>query len=339
MVPEAAAVLAYSGPPPLTAARMLTSWRLQPGVLAAVAALGGSYRLGLHRWRQTGRTWPRARTACYAAGVASIALVGLSFLGVYDDVLFWARAVQNIVLVMVTSMLLALGSPVRLIGELLPGRVRAPLARALHSRTARALTFPLVATLGLVVPLMVLYLSPLYEETLRSAVAGAVVGVVLTASGFVYFWTRFRIDPTPRRDPYGITLVLTIIEIIGDAVLGLVLWFGPLVAAAYYAGLARDWGPGLRIDQVVGAGVLWIGGDLVGLPFIGIVFVRMMREDRQRAADVDAELDAAETARRTPSPTDAAAVDGAAGTTAGPERPRLWWEDDPELSERFRRRR
>jgi hypothetical protein len=34
MVPEAVAVLAYVGPPPLTAARMLTSWRLNPGVLA-----------------------------------------------------------------------------------------------------------------------------------------------------------------------------------------------------------------------------------------------------------------------------------------------------------------
>ena len=251
--------------------------------------------------------------------------------------LFWARAVQNIVLLMVTSMLLALGSPIRLIAELLPVRARAPLARALHSRPARALTFPLVVTLGLIVPIMVLYLSPLYEGTLRSGVASAVAGVVLTAAGFLYFWTRFRIDPTPRRDPYGITLVLTIVEMIGDAVLGLVLWFGPLVAVAHYAALARDWGPSVRIDQVIGAGVLWIGGDLVGLPFIGIVFVRMMREDARRAADLDDELDAAETARRGPAPSDAPAVDGAA-PTAEPERPRLWWEDDPELSERFRRR-
>src|SRR4051812_35705371 len=52
MVPGAVAVLAYVGPPPLTAARMLTSGRLDPGVLGAVAALGGTYRLGLGRWRR-----------------------------------------------------------------------------------------------------------------------------------------------------------------------------------------------------------------------------------------------------------------------------------------------
>jgi cytochrome c oxidase assembly factor CtaG len=309
-------------------------------VVGAVAALGGSYRLGLGRWRRAGRSWPRARTACYAAGVVSIALVGLAFLGVYDDVLFWTRAVQNIVLLMVTSMLLALGSPIRLMAELLPVGARAPLARALHSRAARALTFPLVATLGLVVPITVLYLSPLYADTLTSGVASAAAGVVLTATGFVYFWTRFRIDPTPRRDPYGITLVLTVVEMIGDAVLGMVLWFGPLVAAAFYAGLARDWGPSVRMDQIVGAGVLWIGGDLVGLPFIGIVFVRMMREDERRGADVDRALDAAEAARRTSTPSEAPTAAETTGLAAAaePERPRLWWEDDPELSQRFRRR-
>jgi hypothetical protein len=49
-------------------------------------------------------------------------------------------------------------SAVRLAADTLPARVRAPLARALHSRVARALTFPLVVTVVLVVPLLVLYL-------------------------------------------------------------------------------------------------------------------------------------------------------------------------------------
>ncbi len=68
-------------------------------------------------------------------------------------------------------------------------------------------------------------------------------------------------------------------------------------------------------DQTLGAGILWIGGDLVGLPFILIVVNRMSREDTRKAAVIDAELDAAD--------------------EAGPTR--LWWEDDPQLAERFRR--
>jgi cytochrome c oxidase assembly factor CtaG len=300
---------------PLTLGRVFTAWRVEPGVLAAAAALGAGYGWGLRRrTARMPRPWPAGRTAIFLTGVATILLVGCSFLGVYDDAYFWVRAVQNTVLLMVTPMLLALGAPIRLAADTLPPRVRAPLARALHSRVARGLTFPLVVTVVLVVPLLVLYLSPLYELTLESAVASGVAGTVVAVTGFVYYWSRFRIDPTPRHDSHLVTLSITVVEMIGDAVLGVVLWLGPLVAVAWYAAQATGIDP--RLDQTIGAGILWIGGDLVGLPFILIVVNRLSHEDTRKAAVIDAELDAAE--------------------EAGPTR--LWWEDDPQLAERFRRR-
>src|SRR2546423_1569361 len=100
----------------------------QPGVIAAGALLGGGYGWGLRRRRGVG-PWPAGRTAVFLAGVATILLVGCSFLGVYDDACFWVRAVQNTVLLMVTPMLLALGAPLRLAAGPLPPRARAPLAR------------------------------------------------------------------------------------------------------------------------------------------------------------------------------------------------------------------
>jgi cytochrome c oxidase assembly factor CtaG len=336
MVPVAA--LAHAAPPPLTWLRVLTSWRVEPGVLAAVAVLGGGYGGAVYRWRRvTGRAWPRSRAWCFGCGVASIALVGLSFLGVYDDTLFWTRAVQNVTLLMVTPLLLALGAPLTLARDLAPPRWRAPLSRLLHGRPARVLTFPLVVTVVLVLPLPVLYFTPLYELTLRSPVASGLAGFVITLTGFVYFWTRFRIDPTPRQDSYAITLVITIVEMVGDAVLGVVVWLGPLIAAGFYAAVARDWGPSPRTDQTIGAGVLWVGGDLVGMPFVAIIFHRMAREDARRAAVIDAELDAAEAARTA---VPAAGPDETIpeGVGVEPNAPaKLWWEDHPELSQRFRR--
>jgi cytochrome c oxidase assembly factor CtaG len=63
--------------------------------------------------------------------------------GLYADILFRVRAVQNIVLLMITPMFLALGAPLTLLRDGLPGP--APRAsRLLHSATARMLTFPLV---------------------------------------------------------------------------------------------------------------------------------------------------------------------------------------------------
>ncbi len=331
--------------PPLTVARVFTAWRFQPGVVAVVALLGGGYGLGLRaRRRRTGAArWPAARTACFAVGVALIAVVGLSFIGVYDDTLFWTRAVRNVVLLMLVPMLLALGAPLTLARDLLAAPARARLSRLLHSPPARVATAPLVVTVVLVLPLLVLYLSPLYELTLRSAAADGLAASVITVTGFVYFWTRFSIDPTPRAGSYGLTLVITIVDMIGDAVLGVVLWLGPLVAQGYYAGLARDWGPSLRTDQLLGAGVIWVGGDVIGMPFIAIVVSRMMREDQHRASRIDAELDALDEAYRAVDPGPVADATGTA--SAGPEQrlvpseepARLWWEDHPDLAERFRR--
>lgn len=322
-----------TGVPPLTLWRVFTAWRLDPATLLVTALLGGGYLLALRRRRPTA-AWPRGRTAGFLCGVATIGVVGSSFLAVYADVLFWPRAVQNVTLLMITPLLLALGAPLRLVADVLPPQRRAVWARRLRSPTARRLTFPPVITVVLVAPMLVLYLTGLYEASLRSPVVGGLVQLLLVTCGFVYFWSRLRIDPTPRAGHHGVTLWITIAEMVGDAVVGLALWFGPLVAADYYVELARTWGPSMRVDQIIGAGVIWIGGDVAGLPFIGIVMALMTRDDARTAAIIDAQLDAQEAA--VAAGTGAEGENGAAD--AGPRPSRLWWEDDPELSQRFRRR-
>jgi len=125
-------------------------------------------------------------------------------------------------------------------------------------------------------------------------------------------------------------VAISVAEVIFDGVLGLTLWLGPLIAPHYYLQLHRSWGPDLRMDQIIGAGVLWIGGDLTGLPFLAAVMTRMMREDQRDAVAIDAELDTLD------------ALDASLGpAVTGPSetRPRLWWEDHPELAQRFRRPR
>ena len=119
-----------------------------------------------------------------------------------------------------------------------------------------------------------------------------------------------RVDPVPRAYPYLVGLWVSAGEVVGDAVLGLaVLADQSLIAGAYYHALARPWGPSLRSDQVIGGGVLWVLGDIVGLPFLAAQFIQMIREDETEAAGVDAELDAVEAAER-------AAAAGAATVTA-----------------------
>jgi cytochrome c oxidase assembly factor CtaG len=288
---------------------VLTAWTLDVPAVMFVVVLGAGYLLAARRVPD----WPRGRTAAFVAGLTTILLLTCSFLGAYDDVLFWARAVQVVVLLMVTPLLLALGAPLTLV------LATAPFADRLRvlgrSTLARALTFPLVITVLLIVPPFLLYLTPLYETTLRHSAVDEVVRLGLLCCGFVYFWTRLRLDPTPREDHHLVSFGISFAEVIVDAALGLILWLGPLRAADYYQALARTWGPDLRTDQIVGAGILWIGGDLAGLPFVGALFTRWMRDDDRQAEQIDRELDEQE-------------------ETGG-----LWWEQDPQLAERFKRGR
>lgn len=57
--------------------------------------------------------------------------------------------------------------------------------------------------------------------------------------------------------------MISIAETIGDGLLGVVLRLGPLVSVDYCQGLQRTWGPSLRVDQSIGACILWILGDVL----------------------------------------------------------------------------
>jgi cytochrome c oxidase assembly factor CtaG len=121
------------------------------------------------------------------------------------------------------------------------------------------------------------------------------------------------------------SLLISVAEALGDGVLGLVLWQGSLIGVAYYDALHRSWGPDQRLDQTIGAGVLWVLGDVVGLPFVLLLMRALSRDEKAHAVRVDAALDRAELDKADVDEPQDAAPSG------------LWWENDPQLRERFRR--
>lgn len=323
-----------AGLPPLTLARALTAWTARPAVLAGIAVLGGGYLAGVRRVRGAGGVWPIRRVVAFLSGVAALVVVGASVIAVYDDTLFWTRALQGVVLLLVAPMLLAGGAPLTLARDTLPTPVVGRLGVVRRSRVARAASSPGMATVALIAPPFVVYLTGLYPLELRSWVVSGLVSLALLAAGLLYVVSRLQIDPVPRPTHHGLTLGVAIAEMVADGVLGLVLWMGPLLAVGHYAALDRPWGPDQRTDQAIGAGVWWIGGDLAGLPFLGAIAVRFAASDAREARRVDAELDAAEEAAAARAAAERAADDGEREDTG---RPRLWWEDDPRFADRFRR--
>ena len=302
-------------PEPLTLVTALTSWTADPVSLLVIVLLGVWYGRSVRRHEG----WPRARViAFYAAGLGVYAIATMSSIGVYADTLFFMRAAQVILLLMVVPLGLALGAPFTLLRDTGPSALVGRLRSLLHSPFGKVIAFPATASALLIATPWLLYFTAWYPAVLRSPVVDELTRLLLVLIGLVYFWSRLQLDPVPRRFHHLVSVWITLVEVVGDAALGLTLWFsGHIVAADYYQALHRAWGPDLRLDQTFGAGVLWIVGDLAGLPFLGALVNRMTKEDVKQAKEIDQVLDEQE--------------------AAGDDATRPWWESDPTLSERFRR--
>ena len=280
---------AYHGPPELTVARAFTEWTLDPWMLALVLILGGGYLAALRRQPD----WPVARRIWFLGlGLGFLVIATMSFVGVYQPVLFWVRAVQTVLLVLVVPLFLALGRPISLAIAVFP-RAGARLEAVIRSRPARVLTFPAITTFALVGVPFVMYFTSWYTAVFHSTTVRELTFLALMIPGFAFFWTLLRVDPVPKEYSYAVSMWITGAEVIGDAFLGIaVIASQNLIGADWYHALGRPWGPSLQTDQVLGGGVLWILGDLVGLPFLAAQLIQLMREDESDAARIDAELDA-----------------------------------------------
>jgi len=277
------------------------SWHWDIGAAAVIVAAGVGYGWA---WRRAAAT-ARRYAWWFAVGLALIAVATMSMVGAYATVLFWVRALQVLLLLYVAPFFIAMGRPVTVLG----------LQRWSATRAARVLAHPATTSLAMLVTPWLLYLTPWYTAALRSAAVAAATNALLLVIGFAYYYARLQADPVPRRYSQLISLVISIVESLGDGLLGIVLWLGPLIAVDYYAHVDRQWGPSPRVDQSIGAGVLWLLGDVLGVGFIVVLMRYFSVDESRRAAVVDAELD-----------------DAGAQPVSG-----LWWEDDPQLRERMHR--
>ena len=305
---------------PLTWTALVQTWHLDLTSATVIVVVAAGYAWCYRRGRSTKRPVGPAQAGCFGVGMVLWALATMSVIGAYAYALFWMRALQVLLLLYVVPFFIAQGKPLTVVREALGPAGRDRIDRLLTTRFARVLAHPLTTSLAMLGTPWLLYLTPWYTAALEDEWIGAPTRILLVTIGFGYFYARLQADPVPHRYSQLISLLITVAEALGDGVLGLVIWQGSLIGAAYYAALHRSWGPDQRLDQTIGAGVLWILGDVVGWPFVLLLMRALSRDERAHAVQVDAELDASEAAE-----SESAAPSG------------LWWENDPQLRERFRR--
>ncbi|GHI03472.1 hypothetical protein AQI88_00360 [Streptomyces cellostaticus] len=320
----------------LTAGRLLSSWQLDLPALLLVVVLGVLYGWGVARLLGRGEPWPPARAAAFVLiGLGGLVTATMSGLAVYDHVLFWPAAVQNILLDLVAPLGLALGDPLRLAVEALPERAAGRVRRVMTGRLVRTLTFPLVSTALVLGTELTVYFTPYFATALRVGWLHELMYLHLLAAGcLVVVPVLTHEEALPSWCTHPVRAALVFLDGIVDAVPGVVVMtHGTLIAGAWYLHHAPSWSPDVQHDQQIGGGAMLSIAELVALPFLLAILFQWARADRAQTAVLDRRLDAELAVVPAPPAADH-------GPAPSPERVRPWWETEQnDVAARIRRQR
>jgi putative membrane protein len=280
-------------PPPALSLQSLLSPALDVAAMVLTLAAAAAYLVGVQRLAAKGRVWSRTRTATFLGGCAVIAVATQSGVARYDTVLFSLHVVQHVLLGMVAPVLIVAGAPLTL--ALQAGRPVSTnvLRHALRHPLVKALTHPLFAAVLFTGTPFVLYLTPLYEATLRNGVLHAWLHVHFVAAGCLWAAAVLAVDPQPVRLPHAARLGMVALTVPGHALLGVALLSqSTVIAADWYEALGRTWGASPLSDQRTGAGLFWAMGELFGVTVGALVLASWMRHSEREARRYDRQLDA-----------------------------------------------
>ncbi|MFJ9633189.1 cytochrome c oxidase assembly protein [Streptomyces sp. NPDC101175] len=321
--------------PQFSAGRLFGSWQVDVPALLVVVLLGGLYGWGVLRLRRRGESWPVARTVVFGLfGLGTIVVATMSALAVYDRVLFWPAAVQNVLLDLIAPLGLALGDPLRLALRALPERAAARAQGALTGRVLRLLTFPLVSTALVLTTELTIYFTPYFETALANDWLHQLMYLQLLLAGSLFVLPVLtREEALPAWCTHPVRAALVFVDGVVDAVPGIVVMtHGTLIAGSWYLAHAPSWAPDVQHDQQLGGGAMVGIAELVALPFLLAILVQWARTERAETVALDRRLDT-ELERVPPTPAQTVTDDG-------PELVRPWWEtENSEVAQRIRGQR
>jgi cytochrome c oxidase assembly factor CtaG len=287
------ALLDASSLPPLRGGQLLsTTFNVIP-VVMTLAALA-LYLWGVRRANEISprHPWPAGRTAAFIAGLATTAISIFSFIGVYDEELFWDHMVQHLILIMVAAPLFAISSPIRLCWRATTGWPHEDFTRLLRSRTATLLGHPGVAFVAYAVVIPVTHLTVWYNYTIEHPAVDDVEHLVFLGLGYLFWRQIFGDDPNRYRLHPALKFGYLFLAIPIDTFTGLSLDQAVHEMFPAYASLHRTWGPSLVDDLHIGGVLMWVAGDTLMLwPMVPVALGWMHLEER-KAGRIDRQLDA-----------------------------------------------
>jgi cytochrome c oxidase assembly factor CtaG len=290
-------LLAAASLPPLRGSQLLsTTFNVIPIVLILGAL--ALYLWGVRRIRELRprHPWSNLKTAAFIGGLFTTALSVFSFIGVYQQELFWDHMVQHLLLIMVAAPLFAISSPIDLFWRASTGNVHARFTALLRSGPVRILGHPGVAFVAYAVLIPITHLTVWYNYTLEHPAIDNVEHLIFLALGYMFWRQIFGSDPNCYRLHPALKFAYLFLAIPIDTFTGLSLDQQTHELFPAYFNFHRTWGPSLVDDLHIGGVLMWVAGDTLMLwPMIPVALGWMRLEER-KAVRIDRQLDAADAA-------------------------------------------
>jgi putative copper resistance protein D len=267
----------------------LWQWHLGLVPCALLVAALACYLMGVARVPG----WSKARTTCFALGIAVTFLATQSILGVYDMVLFTDHMIQHLLLIMVAAPLFAAAAPLDLAAAALRGLPQRLVRGFIDGPVGGVVLHPVFGFVAYAAFIPATHLSTIMNLTMSHEWLHHLEQIAFLVVGYLFFRHVFGIEHGPRPLHPGLRLVFLMAAVPVDTFTGLALVMSSHNPFPIFDTVPRHWGMSSLDDVHLGGAIMWIGGDALMLLAMIPATVRWVRYEDRRTKELDAELDAA----------------------------------------------
>ena len=296
-------VLAHgAGPAAPTFPGILAQWEFDPLFVIPMMVIAWAYAAGVGRVRRrTPRSpFPRRRIGFFYGGIAVVVIAIASPVARYDTDLFAVHMIQHMLLISLAAPLIALGAPITLALRVASPQTRkAILLPILHSRIARAISWPVFTWAFLTGTLWITHFSPLFNEALENEWLHRGEHVWYLTAALLFWWPAVAADPGPWRLSHVLRLLYVFLQMPQQSLLANTIYNAQNVIFPHYKSIERAWGPSPQMDQELAGVMMWVIGDLFFLVAVICLAVSWMRHEEREAKRIDRRIDRERAAAQT----------------------------------------
>jgi putative copper resistance protein D len=261
----------------LTPVEILSKVNFDPAPILIVLVSTVWYLKAVGRLKAAGQHWPSARTAMFCYGQLALVFGAISGLSAYDRTDFAVQATQYALVGMVAPAFIGLSAPFGLALAAGGERTRAVASGLVNGPIGRAasrlwVTWPLY-----VIPIFVLYLTPLSGVASHNTIVDQFVYLGLFTLSFFFTWAVIGADPLPRRFGFWYRIGYILLTMPLYSILGMSLESqAKPVSSNIYAN-----------DLHTGGGIVWTLGECMAVAGALAVWIQWLRADERAAKKVD----------------------------------------------------